>query len=131
MENHKAKELKRAILARSESDVWELAKAEWLLDHIYETEEPGTCLCTHFPIIEHCVLINRLTLLASNPRHSTNKRDRTSSRKSKWASAKNVPNRRATVPFFRSFLSDSHRKRFRHRPAPLRPELGRFVAGRW
>ena len=27
---------------------------------MYFTETPGTCLCGHSPIIEHCVIVNRL-----------------------------------------------------------------------
>jgi hypothetical protein len=53
------KTLRDAILARSVSKNWDAAKLEWRLDHIYEVDEPEECLCSHFPIIEICVLINR------------------------------------------------------------------------
>jgi hypothetical protein len=35
---------------------------EWSLHRIYfkDREDPGTCLCSHFPIIECCVITNRL-----------------------------------------------------------------------
>jgi hypothetical protein len=48
------------IIARSEADTWEAAKNEWTLETIYEVDEPGTCLCGHYPIIEFCVIQNRL-----------------------------------------------------------------------
>src|SRR5262249_40690092 len=34
---------------------------EWSLSHVYFAgpDEPGSCLCSHYPIIEHCVLHNR------------------------------------------------------------------------
>lgn len=50
--------LTREIIDRSESKIWDAAKLEWKLHEIYEAEEPGTCLCGHFPIIETCVLAN-------------------------------------------------------------------------
>lgn len=46
------------IIALSNADSWELAKIEWVLDSIYFAEEPETCLCGHFPIIELCELKN-------------------------------------------------------------------------
>lgn len=48
------------ILARSKSTAWDAAKLEWSLHEIYQAETPETCLCGHFPIIELCVLANRL-----------------------------------------------------------------------
>jgi hypothetical protein len=39
---------------------WDAAKLEWELKEIYESEEPETCLCGHFPIIELCVIGNKL-----------------------------------------------------------------------
>lgn len=48
------------ILARSQSNVWDMAKLEWKLNEIYEADEPETCLCGHFPIIEICILKNKL-----------------------------------------------------------------------
>jgi len=51
--------LGQEIVARSVAKVWDTAKTEWGLHEIYEADEPETCLCGHFPIIELCVLINR------------------------------------------------------------------------
>jgi hypothetical protein len=49
------------IIARSKAKTWDLAKTEWALAEVYEAEEPDTCLCGHFPIIEICTLKNRVT----------------------------------------------------------------------
>lgn len=46
------------IIALSNADNWEDAKKEWDLDSVYESEEPLTCLCGHYPIINICVLYN-------------------------------------------------------------------------
>lgn len=48
------------IVARSNSTIWDLAKREWSLAEVYEADEPETCLCGHTPIIEICVLRNRV-----------------------------------------------------------------------
>ena len=53
--------LKREILSRSRATDWELAKKEWRLVAISEADEPETCLCSHFPIIELCTIANRIT----------------------------------------------------------------------
>ncbi|MEM5370282.1 hypothetical protein V4C53_30170 [Paraburkholderia azotifigens] len=64
----KAQILIRELLALSVSQVWAVAKFEWEPAFVYFNEEtnsdgtkhrPGTCLCTHTPIIEHCVIKNR------------------------------------------------------------------------
>jgi len=47
------------IIARSVAETWDAAKLEWSLLEVYEAEEPETCLCGHFPIIELCVLSNQ------------------------------------------------------------------------
>ena len=47
------------IISLSQSDIWDKAKLEWALNEIYQAEEPETCLCGHFPIIEICVLRNK------------------------------------------------------------------------
>jgi len=52
--------LTEEILKRSQSKVWDMAKLEWKLNEIYEADEPETCLCGHFPIIEICILQNKL-----------------------------------------------------------------------
>lgn len=53
------------IIQRSQSQIWDIAKLEWALSEIYEAEEPETCLCGHFPIIEICILKNRINLLSA------------------------------------------------------------------
>lgn len=52
--------LTEEILARSKANTWDVAKLEWALDHVYEADEPETCLCGHFPIIEICELRNKV-----------------------------------------------------------------------
>ena len=58
--------LKEAILSRSVAKDWDQAKSEWELSQIYIADQPESCLCGHTPIIEICVLINRL-----NGNHAT------------------------------------------------------------
>ena len=52
--------LAEEIIGRSVADTWDEAKLEWTLDEIYEVKEPRTCLCGHFPIVEICVLKNKV-----------------------------------------------------------------------
>ena len=52
--------LTNEILSRSVARTWDEAKLEWSLLEVYEAEKPETCLCGHFPIVELCVLLNRL-----------------------------------------------------------------------
>mmetsp|Transcript_114895 Transcript_114895/g.199075 ORF Transcript_114895/g.199075 Transcript_114895/m.199075 type:complete len:441 (-) Transcript_114895:432-1754(-) len=56
--SYKFETLKREIIARSIADDWEQARQEWTLEHVYRKDHdaPGTCLCTHYPIIEVCVM---------------------------------------------------------------------------
>ncbi|MCP4394605.1 MAG: hypothetical protein GY804_10115 [Alphaproteobacteria bacterium] len=51
--------LAQGIITISEANSWDEAKLEWDLFGIYRTEEPETCLCGHYPIIEVCELINK------------------------------------------------------------------------
>ena len=51
--------LTQGIIELSESKKWDSAKLEWRLSEVYEAEEPETCLCGHYPIIEICVLSNK------------------------------------------------------------------------
>lgn len=51
--------LTEEIITRSVAEDWDAAKLEWSLFEVYEAEEPETCLCGHFPIIELCVLQNK------------------------------------------------------------------------
>ena len=53
-------QLTREIVSRSRSEFWDAAKLEWVLHEVFESEEPETCLCGHFPIIENCVLLNKV-----------------------------------------------------------------------
>lgn len=48
----------KEIISLSVSDTWEIAKTEWELNEIYFADEPETCLCGRFPIIELCELKN-------------------------------------------------------------------------
>jgi hypothetical protein len=56
---HNFKILREEILVRSVSKVWELAVGEWELIEITQ-RSPGICLCTHQPIVNHCILRNNL-----------------------------------------------------------------------
>lgn len=58
--DHCSSRLMAAILDLSEASDWDEARKEWDLQEVYFTEVPGTCLCSHFPIIEHCLIGNRL-----------------------------------------------------------------------
>lgn len=55
------KQLKEAILKLSEASDWETARKEWSLVTIYDVDEPDTCLCGHYPILEICEIANRVT----------------------------------------------------------------------
>jgi hypothetical protein len=54
-----SKQLKAEILARSVASAWDAARLEWALEDVYFVDDPETCLCGHFPIVEVCVLRNR------------------------------------------------------------------------
>jgi hypothetical protein len=58
---HARYQLAAEIIARSVGDTWDDAKREWDLAHVFISapDEPGTCLCGHHPIREHCLLTNR------------------------------------------------------------------------
>ncbi len=57
MNNYK---LPKEIIQLSVSDVWESARLEWDFKYVYESEEPSTCLCGHYPIKNICVIKNRI-----------------------------------------------------------------------
>jgi hypothetical protein len=59
--NHARHRLADAIIARSVAVTWDDARLEWDLSSVFfaDKDYPGTCLCGHQPIIEHCVLANR------------------------------------------------------------------------
>ena len=48
--------LREEIITRSKANNWALAVEEWDLIQVEVTEEPQTCLCTHYPIKELCYL---------------------------------------------------------------------------
>lgn len=52
--------LAEAIISMSESDVWDTAKLEWKLHHIYFSDEPEVCICGHQKIIECCIILNHI-----------------------------------------------------------------------
>lgn len=58
-------QLRDAILKLSNATDWETARREWSLTGIHESEEPETCICDHFPIIEICEIYNRITKLST------------------------------------------------------------------
>lgn len=47
------------IIRLSMAANWAAAKSEWSLVEVYESDEPDTCLCGHFPIIEICMIANK------------------------------------------------------------------------
>jgi hypothetical protein len=53
--------LAEEIVNRSVAESWHDARIEWELESVFvsKLDEPGTCLCGHYPIREHCVLRNR------------------------------------------------------------------------
>lgn len=53
--------LTSGILALSAAETWDEAKLEWELAEVAKEEEPSTCLCGHFPILELCTIHNRKT----------------------------------------------------------------------
>ena len=61
-----AYKLTSEIIARSTAKMWDVAKLEWTLHEVFESDEPETCLCGHYPIIENCVLHNK-----TNGRYAT------------------------------------------------------------
>ncbi len=52
--------LAQEIIALSLAKTWAEAKLEWELAEVYEAHDRETCLCGHFPIIERCVLVNKI-----------------------------------------------------------------------
>lgn len=53
------------IIERSQAMNWDQAKLEWGLAEVYQADEPETCLCGHFPIVELCVLRNKLNSITA------------------------------------------------------------------
>ena len=56
---NKSEILINRVTELSVSDFWETAKQEWELFEIYFVDEPKTCLCSHYPIKEVCVIKNK------------------------------------------------------------------------
>jgi len=52
-------QLTSEIVNRSVAYTWDEAILEWSLLEVYESDEPETCLCGHYPIIELCVIQNK------------------------------------------------------------------------
>ncbi|QQR61051.1 hypothetical protein IPH19_01125 [Candidatus Uhrbacteria bacterium] len=46
------------LLKLSQSQKWAEAQQEWDLDNVVRADEPETCMCGHFPIIEICLIRN-------------------------------------------------------------------------
>lgn len=47
------------IIKRSTAKSWKAARTEWQLESAIPSDAPETCLCSHYPILEICTLINR------------------------------------------------------------------------
>ena len=60
-EGYNFAQLREEILERSDADIWEVARKEWSVIDIWESDEPESCLCGHYPIIEMCEIHNRIT----------------------------------------------------------------------
>lgn len=60
-EGYNFEQLKAAILTLSHAKNWEVAKKEWRLVEVSEADQPETCLCGHYPIIELCTITNNIT----------------------------------------------------------------------
>jgi hypothetical protein len=60
-DSYNFQQLKAHILPLSKADIWEMAAKEWSLTGIHEADEPETCPCGHFPIMEICSIHNRVT----------------------------------------------------------------------
>lgn len=54
-------QLTERILALSAAKTWDEAKLEWSLAKVCKANEPSTCLCGHYPIIELCTIRNCVT----------------------------------------------------------------------
>lgn len=56
------RQLKDHILSLSNAATCEAAVKEWSLTGIYESDDPETCPCGHFPILEICAIHGELHL---------------------------------------------------------------------
>jgi hypothetical protein len=53
-------QLFQRIIELSNSKFWDAAKLEWRVSNIEISDDPETCLCGKFPIIELCHLLNKV-----------------------------------------------------------------------
>jgi hypothetical protein len=58
-EGYNFQRLRAHILGLSAATDWETARKEWAFVNVFEVDEPETCPCGHFPIIEICEIYNR------------------------------------------------------------------------
>ncbi len=58
MPSHNHATLSAEIIALSVANDWTAAKREWQLESVFFEDDPSTCLCSHFPILEVCLLRN-------------------------------------------------------------------------
>lgn len=61
MSDHNFKQLQAAILPLSRAHDWEVARKEWRLSAIAQSDEQETCPCGKYPIIELCTIFNATT----------------------------------------------------------------------
>ena len=59
-EGYNFKNLSAHIIKLSIAKDWPQAKLEWELFTVWDSEEPTTCPCGHYPIMERCTIANRL-----------------------------------------------------------------------
>jgi hypothetical protein len=60
-DSYSFRKLSAAIIALSSAKDWEAARKEWGLVDIYDSPDRDTCLCGKYPIIEICVIGNKIT----------------------------------------------------------------------
>ena len=60
-DGYNLQQLKAHILPLSDAVSWDVAVKEWSLTGIHSADEPETCSCGHFPIMEICSIHNRVT----------------------------------------------------------------------
>lgn len=60
-EGYNFQQLRAHILPLSRAATWEVAVREWSLVGIHEADEPASCPCGHFPIVEICSIHNSIT----------------------------------------------------------------------
>ncbi|MES2668137.1 MAG: hypothetical protein V4644_00370 [Patescibacteria group bacterium] len=53
--------LSSELIKLSKAKSWDQAKLEWEVTNVHRVDEPETCLCDHYPIIEVCTIHNTET----------------------------------------------------------------------